>query len=176
MKKTIFFAIAVLLTFTAFSQVPSEISSDSTVRDSVTKIPETLWVVINGDSIGIPTTDAKIAAETVKEIIKENDGNWPKTVLGWVTLVLGIIFSARGTVFITSGKRIYAFLKSFLKKTLNIVAFVAGMASAGITFLVGRGSFDWQVFMTVWGIVAFIGVYIYETWIKKPEPGVAKKV
>lgn len=143
--------------------------------EAVTKeVPETLWVVINGDSVGIPTTDAKLAADTVKEIIKENEGNWPKTVLGWVTLVLGIIFSARGTVLITSGRKIYAFLKVFLRKTLNIVAFISGVASAGVTLLIGKGSFEWQMFSTIWGITAFLGVYIYETWIKKPDPVTVK--
>lgn len=156
-------------TGTVTAQEPANI--DTTTAQVQPELPEILWVVIDGDSVGIPTTDAKIAAETVKEIIRENQGNWPKNVLGWVTLVLGIIFSARGTVFITSGKNIYAFLKVFLRKTLNIVAFVAGILSAGIVFLLGKGSFDWQTFATIWGITSFLGVYIYETWIKKKDAG-----
>lgn len=153
----------------AIAQAP--VDSVKQVREAAApKVPEILWVVVDGDSVGIPTNDAQIAADTVKEIIRENKGNWPKSVLGWITLVLGIIFSARGTVFITSGKKIYEFLKIFLRKTLNIVAFIAGIASAGVTLLVGKGSFDWQTFTTIWGITSFLGVYIYETWVKKPKP------
>lgn len=149
--------------------IPEETRVDTTAEKP--KLPETIWVVIDGDSIGIPTKDGQIAVETVKEIIEENKGNWPTSILGWVTLVLGILFSARGTVFMTSARGIYNFLKTFLRKTLHVVAFVAGAASAGVTFLIGRGEFDWQMFTTLWGITSFLGVYIYETWIKKPaEP------
>lgn len=177
MKKT--FLIAILfVTSLAWNtgQVIAQVPVDSVEQAEAvaTEVPEILWVVIDGDSVGIPTTDAKLAAETVKEIIRENKGNWPKSVLGWITLILGIIFSARGTVFITSGRKIYAFLKVFLRKTLNIVAFISGVASAGVTLLIGKGSFEWQMFSTIWGITAFLGVYIYETWIKKPDPVTVK--
>ena len=159
---------------TAITELPTTPPQAVTTRDS-SAIPDSICVDTKSGLICVPTGDTQILIDIVTQIAAENKGNWPTTILGWVTLVLGIAFSARGGVAITAAKKVYAVLKVFLRSTLNIVAFIAGAIAAGATFLLGKGQFDLQTFSTIWGITAFLLVYIYETWIKKPETTPAAK-
>lgn len=151
------------------TELPTTPKLEVTTRDS-SEVPDSICVTTKTGIVCVPTGDAKILIDLITEIAGENKGNWPKTILGWITLLVGIAFSVRGTIAITAAKRIYAFLKVFLRSTLNIVAFGAGAVSTGITFLLGRGEFDWTIFGILWPSLAFLSVYVYEAFFKKPEP------
>jgi hypothetical protein len=180
--KFIFLFVALFIGSTTFAQkvappktveqkqVPEKVTVAPAVAkvDTAASIPDTICVTVRGDTICLPTNDAVQAVEIIKELVTENKDTLPTNPIGWIMLVVGVFFSARGTVLVTAGKGMYNFLKPFLRKTLNIVAFVAGILSAGITFLLGKGAFDWQTFATIWGITSFLAVYIWETI--KPEP------
>lgn len=133
-------------------------------------IPDTICVDTKAGVVCLPSTDTAKLIELVKDVAAENKGNWPTSVLGWLTLLAGIAFSTRGTIALTAAKKVYLFLKVFLRSTLNIVAFIAGAVSAGATFLMGNGEFDWQIFTTLWGALAFLAVYVYEAKFKKKTP------
>jgi len=186
--KFIFLFAALLVGSTMFAQkavpvqpktlqettVPEKVTQTpqaATVAKDTSAVPDTLCVLLRGDTICLPTNDAVQAVEIIKELVTENKDTLPTNPIGWIMLIVGVFFSARGTVLVTAGKGMYNFLKPFLRKTLNIVAFIAGILSAGITFLLGKGAFDWQTFATIWGITSFLAVYIWETIKPKPvEP------
>lgn len=181
MKKYIFlfmmfFALSLNLTAT---EPPQDATQQANPDDTVTiaiasNVPDSLLVVINGDSVFIPTKDGVEAAKIVQRVIEGNKGNWPTSPLAWVMWVLAFAFSATGIALMGNLKSIYNFLRIFLRETLHVVAFIAGAVSAGLTFLLGNGVFDWQTFATLWGGLSFLAVYVYERWIKK-SPETVKK-
>lgn len=187
MKKTILLLFFGLFTFYAMAQVepktppvvqvptitsteiaPTEPSA-VTSRDS-SEIPDSVCVQTKSGLICIPTGDTKALIDILMDVANENKGNWPTTLFGWITLIVGLAFSVRGTIALTAAKRIYAFLKVFLRSTLNIVAFAAGGLATGVTFLLGKGEFDWNTFGILWPSLAFVAVYVYEAKFKKPDP------
>ncbi len=144
---------------------------DTVSINGVPVIPDSICTTVMDERICLPTKDGKEAGAIIEDLIAKNKGNWPKTPLGWVMWIIAFVLTPAGVAFAGNVKAIYNFLRVFLRKTLHVVAFIAGLAAAGITFALGRGEFDWQMFATLWGIFSFVAVYVYESWIKKtPEP------
>lgn len=148
------------------------LTADQPSANLPAQIPDSLCVNIEGEALCFPTGDGQAAGEIIKGFVEKNKGQWPDDVLGWILLLGGFLLSARGTALLSNATRIYYFLRGILKKTLHVVAFVAGVFSAGITFLFGTFTgkgFDIAVFVTLWPVVSFGAVYIYENWIKKDD-------
>lgn len=145
------------------------VPAPGTVKE-VSELPDSLCVTVKGERICLPTNDAETAANIIKEVVEENKGIWPKNLMGWITFLIAFAFSVKGTQLLASAKGVYNFLRIFLRKAINVVVFIAAGFSAGVTLLIGKGSFDPNVFVTLWGLIAIVAVIIYENWIKKPEP------
>lgn len=158
----------------------TELTTDQPANNPPTNLPDSLCVTLEGQPLCLPTGDGQAAGVIIKEFIDKNKGQWPKDVLGWILLIGGFLLSAPGTALLANATRVYYFLRSFLRKTLHVVAFIAGVFSVAVTFLFGQLSgngFNIAMFMSIWPVVAFGAVYVYENWIKKDdfvEPETAK--
>jgi len=129
------------------------------------EIPDTFTIVAGDKVYKVPIVDGKIIVDVIQEIINQNEGNWPKSPWGWVTLIIGIIGAGKVTQLTTSANRIYSWAKPLLKETLFIVAIVASLFATGITFLVAQ-SFKFEVFQQVLPWVMLVAIFIYERWVK----------
>lgn len=158
----------------------TELTTDQPSSNLPSNLPDSLCVTLEGQPLCLPTGDGQAAGEIIKEFIEKNKGQWPKDVLGWILLLGGFLLSAPGTALLANATRVYYFLRSFLRKTLHVVAFIAGVFSAAVTLLFGQltgNGFNVAMFMSIWPVVAFGAVYVYENWIKKDdfvEPETAK--
>lgn len=172
MKKIIFLSFFLLTLFPAFAQEPDDISVDTTEVAAET-VPDSLCVTLDGSVICFPTGEAVESAAIIKQLVDDNKGNWPTTVWGFVMLVGGFLLSAPGAALLVNMNKVYQSLKVIFRDTLAIVAAVAGALATGVSFLVGliTGSgFTWDIFMVVWGPIAFGSVVFYERVLKKKEP------
>lgn len=168
-KILLIFALAVA-TFSGFSQEPVAVDTAAAVEQA--DVPDSLCVTIKDERICFPTKDAQETKVLIEQFIKENDGNWPTSWMGWAVLIIGTIAGGRYTAVWSNATKIYFFLKGFLKDTLNVVAFVSGLFATGVTFLVGVFTgelFAWNIFGVVWPTAAFASVWIYEKRIKKND-------
>ena len=135
-------------------------------------IPNELCATVKDTVICVPLADAKNLGKIISDFLKENEGNWPTSTMGWIMLIIGLITSGVATSFSSNATKIYYFLKVFLRNTLHVVYFLAGVFSALVTFLVGLTSdtvevFSWNLFTTIWPLSIVVAIYIYDRFIKK---------
>lgn len=119
MKKTIFLAIAILLTFTTFSQVPSEISSDSTVQDST--LSDTalvaylndvnLWVKTCGEEAKLLAVRGKNLGKNFSDFFQGPTPNTQEGVQFWIKKV-ETLYAVLGPVIVA----LLTFILSLFKK------------------------------------------------------------
>lgn len=176
-KRIVFLSLFFALSFFAFGQEAEDVQlaadTTETVESEAGGVPDPLCVVVDNQQVCFPTNDAEQAAAIIREFVEGKKGNWPKNIWGIITMVVGFLLSAQGTALLSNATRVYYFLREFLRKTLHVVAFVAGVFAAGVSFVIGAISgdgFSWQVFTVAWPSVSFLAVYVYETFIKKDAP------
>ena len=159
-KRFIIMAVFILCAMFAFSQVP-----------------DTFTFQLDSQVVKIAAKDIKDLVNTSSKFVKENEGGWPTTLAGWTLLIFTFLVSARGAVFITQARKVAAiFIKLFgnIGQPLDTVILVSAAISTGLTFLVGKGSFDASFFVTSLGIIFGISVYIYERFLKPKKTKIGK--
>ena len=141
------------------------------------QVPDTLTFELDGQVVKIAAKDVKDLVATTTGVIKENEGSWPTTLAGWALLIFSFLVSARGAIFITQARKVGAiFIKLFGKATqpLNTLVLISGALSTGLTFLIGKGTFNPQFFVTSLGIIFGASVYIYERFLKPKKTKIGK--
>lgn len=154
------------------SQEATNISTDVHPKVLQVQVPDSLCVTINDKRVCFPTKDVKETEQLISQFIKENEGSWPTSLAGWLILIFGTIVGGRYAAVWSNATKVFYFLKGFLKETLHVVAFVSGVIAVGVTFLIGvftKELFAWDIFSMIWPWTAFVSIYFYEKWLKKPE-------
>lgn len=177
MKKILVFAFLITFIGQPFAQTKPLLGKAAPQAEKPVQVDTTapevvfadLCIQLEGDSICVPTNDAKVASDIIIEFYREHEGNLPTSAGGWILLVFGFLTSAAGTVFVGSTKKIVAFLKLFLKKKANVVAFVAGILALFVTLLIGQWKFDGTTFIGIWGVLAALAWLVYENFLAKKE-------
>lgn len=148
------------------------------LKQGVNEVPDSFFVQSGDSLLYVPVKDGVIIFENVKSFVDENKGNWPKSLAGWIFLIVSTLMGAKGTQIIASGRKIYWALKPFVNNPLGLVALTSLVVSALVTYLVGAafldGVFSFGVLGSVSGLVSFGAIYIYERFIKKSEKASAE--
>lgn len=142
------------------------------LRDSLETLPDSTCVTLkDGTTICLPLKDAQLLGDSIWEYLEGKTANgWPKDLLGWAFLVIGLFTGAEGARRITAGKKIYESLKPVLKSRLGLAVLASSVISAAIIGVLGSfTSFDWKLYLMVWPWVAIGASYIYEVFYKKDD-------
>ena len=173
MKKTFLITMLFALSLNLTATEPPQDSAKPEAAPQPDSLPDKVCIMLEDSLICLPTRDGKEATEIITAFVKENKSNWPKNLFGWIGLLVAFSLSAPGIALISKGKNIYAFLKVFLRSKLNVVAFIAALASALLTSLFGllasNTGFDWSMFGTIWGLAAFAAIKAYHKWFETKE-------
>lgn len=159
----------------------AQVETLSAKIEQVSSIPDSIPIILKGDTLGwLPVKDGKVVFDTITGFVKENNGSWPKTAMGWITLLFTAIVGGKFTQAIVSAKRVYAYLKPKFKDTLYMVALVSMLLSFVATYLLGKlmgsNGFDETLFMAVSLAFGFISVFIYEKTVKPKQTETQPKV
>lgn len=190
MKKTILFLALCAISIQSFAGGPStrgelkllnkSLSADlaakevevSRLRDSLEALPDSTCVTLkDGTIICLPLKDAQLLGDSIVKYLNDKTSNgWPKDLLEWAFLIVGLFTGAEGARRITAGKKIYESLKPVLKSRLGLAVLASSVISAAIIGVLGSfTSFDWKLYLMVWPWVAIGASYIYEVFYKKDD-------
>lgn len=139
MKKSLVFLFLITFYFTSFAGEPPKedlkalnktLSADvaakakeiEVLKDSLNLIPDSTCVTLkDGSTICLPFKDSQLLADSVAEYVKKNTSTgWPKDILGWLSLIVGLFMGAEGARRLSAGKKIYEALKPVLKTRLGL--------------------------------------------------------
>ena len=188
MKKTILFLALCAISLQSFAGGPStrgelkllnkSLSADLAakeaevvqLRDSLEALPDSTCVTLKDETIiCLPLKDAQLLGDSIVKYLNDKTSNgWPKDLLGWAFLIVGLFTGAEGARRLSAGKKMYESLKPVLKSRLGLAVVVSGAISAVITAVLGKFSlFDWTLYLAVWPWLALVASYIYEVFHKK---------
>lgn len=186
MKKIIFMLALFATSISLFSSEPplgkneleainkALLSEVKQLRDSLDALPDSTCVSLeDGSVICLPLKDAQLLGDSIWEYLQKKSSNgWPKDLLGWAFLIIGLFTGAEGARRITAGKEIYESLKPVLKSRLGLAVLSSAVVSAAIIAVLGSfSSFDWKLYLVLWPWVTVVASYIYEVFHKKDGKG-----
>ena len=181
MKKTIFFAIAIVCSLAINAKQPTvkELQSIIAVQektieslnDSIMSIPDTLCVTALDSTFCVPTRDAQEVVVPVIDYIKEtNVDGWPKTGKGWLAWLLGLLPLVFGAKKLTAIQGIWDTLKPYLKSRLGLAVLFGGLLATTLTFivsLVSKNDFNTEMLMVIWPWASLGASYLHNIKKKK---------
>lgn len=147
---------------------------DSLLQE-LNSLPDSIPLVVGGDTVGyFPKKDAVIVIDEINGFVKENDGNWPKTLMGIIALIFSTIAGGKFTQLIVSGKRFYSGLKPVFGSKLGVVGFISLILTSVLTVVLtrlidGLWGFNANVFGMISGWAAYVAVFIYDRYVKPKE-------
>lgn len=139
------------------------------LRDSLA-LPDTLCVTVRDSIFCFATSEGQdIATPIVDYIEEQNNKGWPKTLGGWIAVIIGFIPLVLGTKKLAAINSVWNVLKPYLKTRLGLAVIAGGALSAIATFIVSMGRFDFNIFLSIWPWAALGASYLHNIVSKKED-------